>query len=111
MKKGPPQPPVQQGKGNTKSPQEIQAETAVEGAKLQAQQQQTAAKAQTDQQANATKLISAQIEAQADRERAAAENQLRITELALRGREMVGKEALDQARLARIEARNTQGLV
>jgi hypothetical protein len=111
MKKGPPQPPPQQGKGNTKSPQEIQAETAVEGAKLQAQQQQTAAKAQTDQQANATKLISAQIEAQADRERAAAENQLRITELALRGREMVGKEALDQARLARIEARNTQGLV
>lgn len=109
MQQMPPQPAPQ--KGNVKSPEEIQAETAIEGAKLHAAAQQTQAKAAADQQTNATKLISAQIEASADRERAAAENQMRIAELALRGREVAGKEALDAARLTHLATRDSRGLV
>ncbi len=109
MQQMPPQPSPQHG--NTKSPQEIQAETQIEGAKLQATQQQAAAKLQADQQANATKVISAQIEAAADRERATAENQLRQAELALHGREIVGREAIEQARLTHFAERDTRGLV
>jgi hypothetical protein len=109
MQQMPPPPPQQ--KGNTKSPQEIQAETQIEGAKLQATQQQTAAKAQADQQANAAKVISAQIEASADQQRTTAENQLRIAELSLRGREVAGREALDAARLTHLASRDTRGLV
>ncbi len=108
MKKAPPQPPPE-GKGKTV--QETMMETQVEGAKVAASVHDTQVKAQMAQQSDAAKLIAAQTEAAADREKAQAENQLRIAELALRGREMVGKEALDQARLERITARNTQGLV
>lgn len=109
MQQMPPQPAPE--KGNTKSPQEIQAETQIEGAKLQAAQGETQARLQADQQANAAKVISAQIEATADRERAQAENQLRTAELALKGRDMVGREALEQARLTHFASRDTRGLV
>ncbi len=107
MKKAPPQPPPE-GKGKTVA--ETQMETQVEHAKIQAGTAETAAKIQAQQQGDAAKLMAAQIEATADREKAQADVQLRQMELALRGREMVGREALDQARLARITARNTQGL-
>jgi hypothetical protein len=109
MMQAPPTPPPQ--KGNTKSPMEIQTEAQIEGAKLQASQQQTQAKMQADQQTNATKLISAEIEAAADRERATAEHQLRTAELALKGREVVGREAIEQARLTHFAQRDTRGLV
>lgn len=107
MKKAPPQPPPE-GKGKTVA--ETQMETGVEHAKIQAGTAETAAKIDAQKQSDAARLIAAQTEAAADREKARAENQLKIAELALKGREMVGKEALDSARLTRLEARNTQGL-
>jgi hypothetical protein len=109
MQQMPPQPPPE--KGNTKSPQEIQAETQIAGAKLQAGQQETAAKAAMAQQENATKQQQIAVEAQVARERLEAENQREAADMALRGREIQGREMLDAARLTRLTERNTQGLV
>lgn len=108
MQHAPPQPPPE-GKGKTV--EETRMETQVEQAKVAASVHDTQTKAQVAQQESASRLIAAQMEAAADREKAQAENQLRIAELALRGREMAGREALDAARLTRITNRNTQGLV
>lgn len=110
MKKNPQAAAGVQQEGRGKTVAETTMETQVEHAKIQAGTAQTAAKIQAQQQGDAAKLMAAQIEAAADREKAQAEIGLRQMELALRGREMVGREALDQARLARITARNTQGL-
>lgn len=86
--------------GNTKSPQEIAAEA-----------QETQAKTQVQAQANQVKLVQSMTEAQIERERLAAEQERASAELALRGREMQGREALDVARMQHMAARDTQGLV
>ncbi len=103
-----PPPPAAEGKGKTVA--ETQMETQVEHAKVAASVHDTQVKAQIAQQESASRLIAAQIEAAADREKAASDHQLRAAELALRGREVAGREALDAARLTRIGIRNTEGL-
>lgn len=104
-----PPPPPPEGKGKTV--EETRMETQVEQAKVAASVHDTQTKAQIAQQQSAARLIAAQVEAAADREKAQADNQLRLAELALRGREVAGREALDAARLTRIANRNTEGLV
>jgi hypothetical protein len=107
MKRAPPQPPTE-GKGKTVA--ETQMETQLGQAKVAASVHDTQVKAQIAQQESASRVMAAQVEAQADQAKAQAENQLRVAELALRGREVAGREALDAARLTRIGIRNTEGL-
>jgi hypothetical protein len=109
MAQSPPQPQPQ--KGNAKSPMEIQAEAQIEQQKLQVAQSDTAAKAQADQQANATKLMVAQINAKADEAKQQAEGQFRAGEMAMKGREMQGRELIEQAKLTHMASRDTRGLV
>jgi hypothetical protein len=117
----PPAPPPQQG-GKSKSPMEIQAEAqtaagqqkvdmAETAAKAQSEQQSTAAKVQTDQQANAIKLQQIQAQMQIERERLAAEQDKSAAELAMRGREVEGRETMEQAKIQHMQSRELTGLV
>ena len=107
-KAGPQQPPP---KGNTKSPMEIQAEAQTAQGQQQTDQQVAAARAQTDQQANMVKLMQIRSQEAIAAEKLEAEQLQHEQSLALQGRVAAGREALDQARISHIEARNTQGLV
>lgn len=103
----PPPPP----KGNVKSPAEVQAEAMIEGGKIQASQQATAAKLQSDQEANAVKLQQSQAQLAIARERLQAEQDKAAAELAMQGREMQGREMLEQAKITHMQSRDLQGLV
>jgi hypothetical protein len=113
-KQAPPPPPKTTGK----SPQEIQAETQIaqgeQQTDLKVQQMRSAAdagKAQADQQSNAIKLMQMYTQQMADQAKLQQEGDQHQAEMALRNREMIGREALEQARMTRIESQNTQGLV
>ncbi len=93
-------PPQPGGKGNTKSPMEIQADAAEAQGKQQVQQQQ-----------NMVKLVQTQAEMQLEREKLAQQQMTEHADLMLRGREMEGREALDAARLTHLASRDTRGLV
>ena len=105
--------PAVPGKGDQgkKTLEETQMETALGHEQIKGDLAQAQIKAQSQQQSDAAKIIAAQTGAQAAREKAQADAQLKRVELALRGREMQGREALDAARLTRIGIRNTQDLV
>lgn len=92
--------PEAQGGKNTKSPMEIKTEAAVEGGKLQVQQQ-----------ANAIKLASIQAETQIAGEKLQQDQIQHQEKIALEARHMQGQEALDQARITRMESRAAEGLV
>jgi len=108
-KAGPQQPP-QKG-GNTKSPMEIQTEAQTAQGQQQTDQQVAAVRAQTDQQANMVKLMQIRSQEQIAAEKLAADQLQHEQSLGLQARVAAGREQLDQARISRIEARNTQGLV
>jgi hypothetical protein len=103
----PPPPP----KGNVKSPADVQAEAMIAGGKIQASQQATAAKLQSDQEANAVKLQQSQAQLAIARERLQAEQDKAAAELAMQGREMQGREMLEQAKITHMQSRDLQGLV
>jgi hypothetical protein len=121
MAQMPPAPPPQQG-GKSKSPMEIQAEAQTAAgqqkvdmaetmAKAQSEQQSTAAKVQTDQQANAIKLQQIQSQMQIEREKMAVQQDKDATEMAMRGREMEGRENMEQAKIQHMQSRELTGLV
>jgi hypothetical protein len=121
MQQMPPAPPP--GKqGNTKSPMEIQAQAQTEQGKIaadvhdtqvkaQTEQQSDAVKAQMEQQANAVKLQQIASQEQIAREKLQAEQGNKAAELSMRGREMQGKEQLEDAKIQHMQSRETQGLV
>lgn len=111
-------PPQPQGGKNTKSPMEIQAEAGIEHTKAQVQMagvqqdaQEAAVKAQTAQQTNALKLAGLQLQEKTAADRLAQDQVQHEQSLALQAREMEGRERMDEARINRMAARNTQGLV
>jgi hypothetical protein len=93
-------PPGQEGGKNTKSPMEIQAEAG-----------EAQLKAQTAREANAVKMTQISTDAAIEQAKLASQEQKNATELALRGREMEGREALENARIQHMAARDTRGLV
>ena len=98
--KAPPQ-PSQDGKGgNTKPPMEIAAEA--ETAK---------GKQQVDMIGNAVKLQQIQSQERIAQDKLEAQQQHDAVELSERQRERQGREILDAARIERMAARNTAGLV
>src|SRR6185437_9560864 len=107
--KAPPQTP-QKG-GNTKSPLEIQAEAQTAQGQQQTDQQVAAVRAQTDQQANAVKLMQIRSQEEIAAQRLQADQLQHEQSLALQGRIAAGREAMDQARISRIESQSTRGLV
>jgi hypothetical protein len=109
--KQPPPQPEQKGGGNTKSPMEIQAEAQTAAGEQQTDVQVAAAKSQTDQQKIAADLMKSQAQNQLQMHKIDTESQLKAAELQLKARELEGREALEQARLTRITARNAEGLV
>ena len=109
MQKAPPQPPTKQG--NTKSPMEVQTEAQTAAGEQHVDLVETAAKAQISQQANAIKLQQMQVQAQVEREKLAAQQGKDAATLAMQGREMQGREQLEQAKIQHMEARDTRGLV
>lgn len=108
MQQMPPQgPPGQEHKG--KSLAETHMETQLGHAQIAADVHQTQAKIKADQEADAMKLMAAQAKVEADREKAQTEAELQRAELALRAREIGGREALDSARLTQTSERNARG--
>lgn len=96
-----PHPPTPPGKGGaTKSPIEIQAEAA-----------EAQGKNQVEQQANQVKLAQVQTDAQIERERMAMQQQNEAAQLAMHGREIEGRERLEDARMQHMAARDIQGMV
>ena len=110
MLQSPGTPPPQKG-GATKSPAEIQQQAQEVQIKAQTDQQDTAAKLQTDQQANAVKLQQVQAQLKIASDRLAAEQDRAAAEMAMRGREMQGKEQMETAKIEHMQARDTAGLV
>jgi hypothetical protein len=111
MQQMPPAPPPQQGGGRTKSPMEIQAEAQTAAGEQKVDMAATAAKVQTDQQANAVKLQQIASQQQIERERMATQQDKDAAELAMRGRETEGREALERAKIEHMQSRETKGLV
>ena len=109
MLQSPGQPPPQKGGG--KSPMEIQAQLQEAQGKQQTDQQSNAVKLQTDQQANAVKMQQVQAQKQIADDRLQSEQARAAAELAMRGREMQGKEQLEQAKIEHMQSREMQGLV
>jgi len=79
---------------------EIQADAAAAAGKVQAQHE-----------ANMMKMLDVQTDAQIEREKMMLEAQSRAAELALRNRELQGREAMEAARMTHMVARDTAGLV
>jgi hypothetical protein len=92
--------PGQQGGKTTKSPAEIQAESAEAQGKLQ-----------VEQQGNMVKMAEVQAQEQIERERLQQTQLKDAADLAIRHREISSREGLEQARMARLENASTQGLV
>lgn len=105
-------PPQQTQKtGNTKSPMEIQAEAQTAQGQQQTDQQVAAVKAQTDQQANMVKLMQIRSQEQIAAAKLQADQLQHEQSLSLQARVAAGREGLEEARMSRIEAQNTRGLV
>jgi hypothetical protein len=111
----PPPPPP---KGNTKSPQEIQAEAAiaagdqrVDMAKIQADTAKNAADVQVQQQKTAAQMFATSVQAQQEQQKMQAENTFRAAELAQASQLQDARSQLANARLAMMLSRSTVGLV
>lgn len=104
-------PPQPQQKGNTKSPMEIQSEAQTAAGEQRTDLQVQQLRNQADTMKNAIELMKLYASTQTDQAKVAQQGQQAQAELALRNREMVGREALEQARMSRIESQNTAGLV
>lgn len=98
MTKAPPKPPEQ--KGNVKTPAEVQAEAAT-----------AQMKAEVDQAKVAADMVKTQTEAAIKQQQLQTETQYHAADLALRQRELAGKEALAAARMTHMAARDVGGLV
>lgn len=134
LQRMPPPPPQQ--KGNTKSPMEIQSEAQIEAGKQQNERmeiqqggqieagkqqnarmemqqdgQEAAAKLQIAQQQNAVKMQQIQAQAAIEAAKLQAQQSKDAVDMAMRSREMEGREALERARIDRMAARSTEGLV
>jgi hypothetical protein len=105
----PAQPP-QKG-GNTKSPMEIQAETQQAQTKAQTEVLDSQSKLRIAQQQDATKQMQILADSQIEREKLAAQQSKDQTELAMRGREMEGREYVEHMRMQHMAERDTKGLV
>jgi hypothetical protein len=103
-------PPMPGPEGKGKTVEETRMETQTEQAKIAAGLHDTQVKAQSQQQSDAIRYMAAQTEAAADREKAEGERQLRMVDLALKAKDIDGRQQLEQARLQRIGARNAEGL-
>jgi hypothetical protein len=90
---------------------EIQAEAQTAAGEQHVDMSVAAIKARTDQQNNAIALMKLYTQQMTDQAKLQQQGSQQQAELALRNREMVGREALEQARMSRIESQNTQGLV
>ncbi len=115
-------PPQASQKGNSKSPQEIQAEAqiaqgeqqtdlAVQQQRTQADQQKYAAQTQIDQQKNAVEMMKLYSQQQIEREKLAADGQYKAADLALKQRQGALREGLANARMSHYAASDTEGLV
>jgi hypothetical protein len=112
MLQTPAQPP--EPKGNTKSPQEIQAEAQIAKGEQQVDAQGNqikAAQVQVAQQKNAIEMQQVALKAQQDQAQLQQEAQLRQMELAQQGQVAQSRQALDQARLSHLMVRDSSGLV
>ncbi len=98
-------------KGNTKSPQEIQAEAQESQGKLQLDAADIQSKMRLAQQQDATKQMQILADAQIEREKLAAQQNKDQTEMAMRGREMEGREFVEHMRMQHQAQRDVKGLV
>lgn len=108
-KQNPPQP--QQGKPGGKSPMEIMTNAKIEAGKIQSDTQIEAGKVQLGMQENATKQMEIAGEQQIAQYKLASEHEHSAIDLALRQREMEGRENLERARMEHMVERDTKGLV
>jgi len=108
MQQMPPQAPQQEHKG--KSLAETHMETQLGHAQIKSDMAQTQMKVQADAASDAMKMMAAQAKLRADQEKAQTDAELQRAELALRSREIEGRQALDQAKLVQMSQQGADGV-